>query len=100
MVAQVDIPPRRAMGSTMREALNEGVRPELQADQAVRVTVPMEVMYDLKKLQKVQQSVLDRLGCSSCHSGFDIRFIHHRDFVVDQKLNVQEQVINVGIAGR
>ena len=45
----------------------------------------------LEQANKVVASVLGKLGCGGCLSGFDIRFTHVRDFVVDAKsLDVHE----------
>ena len=52
----------------------------------VRVTIPADVAFSLEKMSKVTAGILGRLGCAACHSGFDIRFIAERDFVVDPKL--------------
>ncbi len=61
---------------------------ELKRDNIVRVTIPAQFAYDLGAMQKITASVLDRLGCSACHSGHDIRFDIERRFIVDEKLNV------------
>jgi len=61
-------------------------------ERAVRVTLPAKVAYDLKSFQKVQASILDRLGCTACCSGWDIRFDVSRSFAVDDKLNIRELV--------
>lgn len=65
-------------------------------DRTVRVSLPAKVAYDLKAFQKVQASILDRLGCTACCSGWDIRFDVVRSFVVDEKLNLRE-VIGGGV---
>ncbi len=52
-------------------------------DRTIRIHIPASVGYDLKKMQKITASVLGRLGCEGCHSGWDIRFLHERDFVVN-----------------
>lgn len=54
----------------------------------VRVTIPAEVAFNLDKMHKVTAGILGRLGCAACHSGFDIRFIAERDFVVNPKLEI------------
>ena len=54
----------------------------------VRVSVPAEVAFNFDKMNKVTATVLGRLGCPACHSGFDIRFMIERDFVVNAKLEV------------
>lgn len=65
--------------------------PNPQPDKpVVRVTLPAKVAYDLNAFQKVQASILDRLGCQACCSGWDIRFDLARSYLVDEKLNVRE----------
>ncbi|MBY0577605.1 MAG: hypothetical protein K2P57_01010 [Burkholderiales bacterium] len=54
----------------------------------VRVTIPAEVAFNLDKMNKVTAGILGRLGCTACHSGYDIRFIVERDFVVNSKLEI------------
>lgn len=56
----------------------------------VRVALPVSVAYDLDKIQEVQRSILDRLGCMACCSGWDIRFDVQRDFLVDRNLKIRE----------
>lgn len=61
-------------------------------ERVVRVSLPPKVAYDLKAIQKVQASILDRLGCAACCSGWDIRFDIIRSFVVDERLNIKEHL--------
>jgi len=61
---------------------------EMVYTNVVHVTLPARVAYNLDEMRKVTDSILDRLGCSNCHSGFDIRFDIERRFVVDEMLNV------------
>lgn len=57
----------------------------------VRVLVPNDAAYDLKKMNKITAQVLGKLGCGGCHSGHVLDFITLRDFVVNpQTLEVQE----------
>jgi hypothetical protein len=57
----------------------------------VRIFVPTEVAFDLKKMNKVTAQVLGRLGCEGCHSGRFLDFITLQDFVVNpQTLDVRE----------
>ena len=51
----------------------------------VSVIVPHEVAYSLERLQKVLANVMGRLGHPGCTSGFDLRLIMEREFVVDAK---------------
>lgn len=63
----------------------------------VRVIIPHDVAYNLEKLQKVMASVLGRLGCQGCTSGFDIRFIQERDFLVNAKTLGVEPINPMGL---
>ena len=57
----------------------------------VRIALTRDVAFDLKKMQKVTASILDRLGCGGCHSGHILEFLEIREFVVNPKtLDVQE----------
>lgn len=74
-------------------------QPVLLSEQQVRagrpivyVTVPAKVAYDIKSMTRVTASILDRLGCPECHSGFDIRWDFVRDFYVNEKLDVLADV--------
>ena len=63
----------------------------------VRVAVPTKVFHDLDSMQKVTASILGRLGCAGCHSGWDIRFGTARSFAIDAKLNIKEGMEGVVI---
>jgi len=52
---------------------------------AVRVTVPVSVAFNLEKMQSITKTVLGKLGCGACCSGFDLRFIHENDFRFNEK---------------
>lgn len=56
----------------------------------VNVAVPAKVAYDYDQFVEVQRSILDRLGCLACCSGFDIRWDLATRFSVDERLNVKE----------
>ena len=61
----------------------------LASSRPITVMVPPEVAFDLDKTQVVLKNVLGKLGCPGCTSGFDIRFVLERDFVVNpQTLDV------------
>jgi len=71
--------------------------PNPQPNKAVvRVTLPAKIAYDLNAFQKAQASILDKLGCQACCSGWDIRFDLARSFLVDEELNVKE-IIGGGV---
>lgn len=59
-------------------------------ESAIRVSIPAKIAFDLKSFEKIQASILDRLGCHACCSGWDIRWNIIREFGVDEKLNVRE----------
>lgn len=64
---------------------------KIVSERVVNVSVPTEALYDVKKMRKITDSLLGKLGCPACHSGFDLRFRELRDFVVNpQTLEVQE----------
>jgi hypothetical protein len=50
----------------------------------VRVSIPAEFANNFDAMQKVTRSVLGKLGCDGCHSGFDIRYDAVREFIVDE----------------
>jgi hypothetical protein len=58
--------------------MNESIKPGNHG--VVYVTVPSQVFYNLDKMQLVTKEVLGRLGCTPCHSGFDIRFRQEVEF--------------------
>ena len=58
------------------------------AARTVHVTVPVTVANNFDKMQKVTKTVLGQLGCSGCHSGFDIRFIQETQFIFNEKLQM------------
>ncbi len=66
------------------------LRREFASFRPVRVNVPFDVLFSLDKMQRVTANVLARLGCPSCHSGYDIRFLLESEFLVNAKtLDVQ-----------
>jgi hypothetical protein len=62
----------------------------LAGGRTVQVSLPASVAFDLDRFQEVQRSILDKLGCGACCSGWDIRFDLQRQFLVDEKLNIRE----------
>lgn len=56
----------------------------------VSVSMPPAVLGNIDSLNSVIATVLGKLGCGACCSGFDIAFQREIDhFAVDSKLNVQ-----------
>lgn len=50
---------------------------------AVRVQVPSEILNDLDRFQKVQATILGRLGCTGCTSGIQLIWQNYENWVVD-----------------
>jgi len=70
-----------------REHFAAGPRPEPWAP--VTVAISDKVSRDINALTRVTASVLGKLGCGQCCSGFDIMFRRELDmFTVDDNLNV------------
>ena len=55
----------------------------------VRVSIPFDVAADLGNFKKAVGSVLGKLGCQACCSGFDIHFEIERAFFVGSDLQVK-----------
>ena len=51
---------------------------------AVRVSIPASVAGDLGSLKKSFASILDKLGCPACCSGFDIRMELQRELALSK----------------
>ena len=64
-------------------------------ERPIRVTIPIKVAFDLDRMQKVTATVLERLGCPACHSGWDLRFDVARRFQFDQDLQMRESAMGV-----
>ena len=63
---------------------------ELTREVTVRVTERLT----LEQTQKIVANTLGRLGCGRCFSGFDIRFAHINELIVNPKtLEVNEMVL-------
>jgi hypothetical protein len=54
----------------------------------IRVSIPAAVAYDLTAFQKSIAHLVERLGCRTCFSGADCTFLHERDFVINEKLEI------------
>lgn len=54
----------------------------------VTATLPHTVSYDLKQVQSIVASIAGKLGCGACCSGFDIRFLHERELLIDESQRI------------
>jgi hypothetical protein len=61
----------------------------LPPPQAVRITIPATVAFNLEAFQKSIGNLVERLGCPTCFSGRDCTFMQERDFIIDEKLAVR-----------
>ena len=59
----------------------------------VRISIPASVAYNVESLQKSIAEIVDRLGCTRCFSGADCTFQLERDFVVNEKLQVNSRAL-------
>lgn len=75
------------------------IQPELKQFQAInasglsnviQVSLPASAYFDLDTFQSVQKDILGKLGCPGCTSGFDIRYLLQRQFIVNEKMIVRE----------
>lgn len=55
----------------------------------IRVSIPYDVASEIGSFKKAVGSVLGKLGCQACCSGFDIHFEIERVYQVDRELNVR-----------
>jgi hypothetical protein len=50
-------------------------------NRTVIVQAPKEIVFDLEKVQAIQEDILGQLGCRACCSGFDFHFPTELEFV-------------------
>ena len=63
-------------------------------DLAQQVTVRIADKLTLDQTQKIVANTLGKLGCGRCFSGFDIRFAHINELIVNPKtLEVNELAV-------
>jgi hypothetical protein len=86
-LVRVGIPTKRKGNVVDKGAIDPRA---LAGGRTVQVSLPASVAFDLDRFQEVQRSILDKLGCGACCSGWDIRFDLQRQFLVDEKLNIRE----------
>lgn len=61
---------------------------------SAQVTVHIGEKLTLDQTQKIVANTLGKLGCGRCFSGFDIRFAHINELIVNPKtLEVQDLAI-------
>jgi hypothetical protein len=68
-------------------------RLQIDRKKPVRISIPATVAYDVERLQKSIAEIVDRLGCTRCFSGADCTFQLERDFVVNEKLQVNARLL-------
>jgi hypothetical protein len=79
--------------------MNE-LNPQPLPPKAIRVSVPVEVLNDLERFQKVQASLLGRAGCAACTSGLQIIWQNFENWVVDVKGEVRPVITGETFAVR
>jgi hypothetical protein len=60
---------------------------------AVRVSIPASVAGDIGSLKKSFASILDKLGCPACCSGYDIRLELQRELAVSRNF---KEIASIG----
>lgn len=73
----------------MNERSDQMIRPTIRP---VRLTLPASVAYDLSSLQKGLTILAERLGCPTCFSGADCTFTLERDFIINERLELNPVV--------
>ena len=66
--------------------------PQDPVPERLRVTLPGKVGYNLDKVHSLVANIAGRLGCLACCSGFDITFLHERELLINETLNVDRLV--------
>jgi len=61
----------------------------LPPPRAVRITMPAAVAFNLEAFQESIGNLVERLGCRTCFSGADCTFLHERDFIINEKLEMR-----------
>jgi hypothetical protein len=60
--------------------------------------MPAAVAYNLEAFQKSIGHLVEQLGCRTCFSGADCTFLHERDFIINEKLEIRAST-GIPIAG-
>lgn len=66
--------------------------------ETVRISIPASVAADLGNFHKSIIEILERMGCGKCFSGADCMFHLERDFIINERLEVQARHIDNFIA--
>ncbi|MGF6607860.1 hypothetical protein OKW45_002760 [Paraburkholderia sp. WSM4175] len=69
----------------------------LPPGRSVRIYVTREVAYDLEKMHRITANVLNKLGCSACHSGRQLDFQIVEDFVVNPDTLEAKEVVGMNV---
>jgi hypothetical protein len=69
----------------MNDAKEKSVAAAIGSVRTVNVSVPVNLLSSMEKMQTISKTVLGKLGCGMCHSGFDLRFIQEIDFSFNAK---------------
>jgi hypothetical protein len=65
------------------------LNPQPLPPREVTVHVPVEILSNLDAYQKVEASILGRLGCEGCNSGILVNWRHFEEWFVTPDLDVQ-----------
>jgi hypothetical protein len=76
------------------------LNPQPLPPRAVQVAVPGDILGDLERFQKVQASLLARLGCAGCTSGKQIIWQDYENWVVDVEGSVRPVAVGEVLGAR
>lgn len=76
------------------------LNPQPLPPRAIRVEVPGDILTDLDRFQKVQASLLARLGCAGCTSGKQIIWQDYENWVVDFEGSVRPAAVGEALGTR
>jgi hypothetical protein len=62
------------------------MKADISAAKAVRVSIPVAIASDIGGLKKSMGTILDKLGCRACCSGFDIFLERQREALVSDSV--------------
>jgi hypothetical protein len=69
------------------------LNPQPLPPRAIGVSVPHEILHDLDRFQKVQASILGRVGCPHCTSGYQFDWHIYENWAVDQAGRVHPEAM-------
>ena len=68
----------------------------------VNVVIPDGMNFKMEEMEVVTKNIMKRLGCETCHSGYQIRWCAQRVFYKERRMDViiNAKTLAVGAIGR